>query len=91
MSYISPEEIHDGLLAVMERYLSTLSAQSSLKKAFERMGIDPSDLTPENLPEIVSEAMVGIRIFCPPEKIGDFMVDLAELCEEVGSAKLPDE
>lgn len=86
MSDADPGAIYEGLLAVMERYLSALSAKSSLTKAFERMGIDPSDLTRENLPEIVSEAMVGIRIFCPPERIGDFMVDLAEYCEDVGSA-----
>lgn len=78
-------EVFDGLVAVLRGYLSEASVTAALGTALARRGLTPEQLGPEELPEVVAEAMVGLRMFCAPERVGDLMLDLAEYCERVGA------
>lgn len=73
--------LYDGLVEVARRYLSEPSVRAAIDKTLERRRLEPNDLATDTLPEVVAEAMVGLRMFCDPEKLGDLMVDLAEYCE----------
>ncbi len=82
-------QIHEGLVEVLHRYLSPASVSAALGAALEERGLSPQTLSREQLPFVVAEAMVGLRMFCDPERLGDLMMDLAEYCES--SAADPDD
>ena len=71
-----------GLAALMARYLSDASVHATLGTVLERRGLSPAGLGPEDLPQVVAQAMVGLRMFCDPEKLPELMVDLADYCDE---------
>ena len=73
--------LYDGLLEVAKRYLSEPSVRAAIDKTLEDRRLEPHDLATDTLPGVVAEAMVGLRMFCEPEKLGDLMMDLAEYCE----------
>lgn len=83
------DEIYDGLVAVLRGYLSQASVSAALGTALRKRGLTPQTLGPEKLPEVVAEAMVGLRMFCDPARVGDLMIDLAEYCEGVDDAAGP--
>ena len=56
----------------------------AVKTALECSGASEHGLTADNLPEVVAEAMVGLRLFCEPDKFGELMMDLTEYCEQLG-------
>ena len=43
--------------------------------------IERDELSSGNLPEVVSQAMVGLRIFCDRERLPDLMMDLVDYCD----------
>lgn len=75
---------YEGLLGVMRKYLSDASVKAAIGTALERRGLSEAELEAARLPEVVAEAMVGLRVFCPEEEFGDLMMDLAEYCESRG-------
>ncbi|MCP4201994.1 MAG: hypothetical protein GY769_08680 [bacterium] len=77
------EALWKDLFAVTQPYLSDASVRAAVGTALERSGDSGRTLTSENLPEVVAEAMVGLRLFCAPEKFGDLMMDLTEYCERL--------
>ncbi len=76
-------ELYDGLRRVVSVYLSEASVQSSVDRVLDRMGLATEEIRPDDLPTIVSEAMIGLRLFCDPTRLGELMMDLAEYCERV--------
>ncbi|MDH3255967.1 MAG: hypothetical protein OEM62_13310 [Acidobacteriota bacterium] len=74
--------LYEGLLEVAKRYLSEASVRAAVDKTLESRELQPHDLATDTLPGVVAEAMVGLRMFCDPEKLGDLMMDLAEYCEQ---------
>ena len=74
------------LVGLMAAYLSHASIEATLSTVLEKKRLSPAELGPADLPEVVAEAMVGLRLFCDPERLPDLMVDLAELCERRGAA-----
>jgi len=88
MNTVSPDDIYDGLFAVTRSYLSDASVKAAVGTALKRKGRAEQTLTPENLPEVVAEAMVGLRLFCEPDSFGDLMMDLTEYCERVSHEPL---
>ena len=74
------------LVALMSAYLSPASVEATLRTVLDKQRLSAADLGPDELPEVVAEAMVGLRLFCDPDRLPDLMVDLAELCEESGAA-----
>jgi hypothetical protein len=83
------EEIYFGLVSVLRGYLSAASVRASLDTALKKFGLSARTLGRGELPEVVGEAMIGLRMFCDPARIGDLMVDLAEYCEEVENSRGP--
>ena len=77
--------IYDGLVVVLRGYLTAASVAAALDTTLKNRGLAPETLDAEKLPEVVAEAMVGLRMFCAPERVGDLMIDLAEYCEGVGA------
>jgi hypothetical protein len=77
------DTIYQGLVAVLRGYLSQASVTASLDTALEKRGLSPQTLGADELPNVVAEAMVGLRMFCDPARVGDLMMDLAEYCEGV--------
>lgn len=80
----SPATAYGGLVAVLRRYLSQASVDASLKTVLGKRGLTPERLSADDLGAVVSEAMVGLRMFCAPERVGDLMLDLADYCESRG-------
>lgn len=78
-----PTMLLKGLVDVMVRYLSHTSVESTLGVAAGRIGVSLEHLEPSEVEHLVAEAMVGLRIFCDPEKLPDLMLDLADYCERV--------
>ena len=76
------DDLYQELLGVTRAYLSDASVRAAVGTALDRSG--QAGLTPENLPEVVAEAMVGLRLVCEPERFGDLMMDLTEYCERLG-------
>ncbi len=74
------------LMALMSAYLSPASVEATLRTVLEKERLSAAELGLDDLPEVVAEAMVGLRLFCDPERLPDLMLDLAELCEESGAA-----
>jgi hypothetical protein len=68
------------LIAVLERYVTPLTVDSMLRRSLDRIGTTPGGVTPKNLENVVEEVMVGLRLFCEPQRLPELMVELAELC-----------
>ena len=81
--------LYFDLFRVTRKYLSDISVQAAMTTALDRRGLASEDLSAENLPGIVADAMVGLRLFCKPEQSGDLMMDLTELCEELSAKPGP--
>lgn len=78
-------EVYDRLVEILHGYLSPASVTAALSATLERRGLSPPDVGRGELPDVVADAMVGLRMFCDPERIGDLMMDLAEYCEAVAA------
>ena len=74
------------LVALLATYLSDVSIEATLGTVLAKMDLSAAELGPEDLPRVVAEAMVGLRLFCNPERLPELMVDLAELCERRAAA-----
>jgi hypothetical protein len=70
------------LVRVLERYIGRILVHSVLHQSQLKLGIPDGPLRRADLEPLVEEAMVGLRLFCPPERLPDLMVDLASLCSE---------
>lgn len=68
------------LLGVLEKYVSPLLVHSTLRNALSHVKATPSTLERRDLSRVVEHAMVGMRLFCDPERLPTLMVELAELC-----------
>lgn len=79
-------EIYGGLVAVMRGHLSQASVTAALDTVLAKRRLSPRTLGRDELSEVVAEAMVGLRLFCDPAKVGDLMMDLADYCERVEGA-----
>ncbi len=78
-------DIYEGLLGVMRGYLSETSVRVSVDTALKKRGLTPQQLRQENVADVVADAMVGLRLFCDPAKLGDLMLDLADYCDSTRS------
>ena len=79
---MTTNEIYSGLVALMSRYLSDSSVEATLGTVLAKKGLTASELNPELLPEVVGDAMLGLRTFCDPERLPQLMLELADFCDE---------
>ncbi len=70
--------------ACMGRYLSPILVSSVLRKAMSSRGWVSGVPSGEALDGIVSESMVGLRLFVEPSRLPALMVELAEILESDG-------
>lgn len=74
--------LYMSLLETLEKYFSRITALTIVRRTLEAEKIDPQRLTRNDLEKIYqSSIFVGVRAFCPPEKLTDAMMDLAKLLE----------
>ncbi len=65
----------------LSHYLSEIMVQSCIKQALSRRGVRaPRDM--EELLWMVEEIMVGLRLFVPPSKLPELMVELSIVLED---------
>lgn len=73
------------LVIILERYISALSVRSTLARSLERCGLHAGELPSKDAAHVVAEAMVALRLFCPPNKLPELMLELADFCEACDS------
>ena len=78
---MTDQAIYDDLFTLMTRYLSDASVEATLGTVLAKRGLSVDEFTSENLPEVVAEAMVGLRAFCRPERLPQLMLELADFCD----------
>jgi hypothetical protein len=67
--------IRDVLLG----YLSPILVESVLDRALRARNLSPKSLTDAELEELVSDIMVGLRLFVDEERLPKLMLSLAEV------------
>jgi hypothetical protein len=61
--------------------VSHLLVQSTLQSVLAQHNATPASFKREELSGVVEQAMIGMRLFCDPERLPELMVALAEYCE----------
>lgn len=74
-------ETYVQLKRALQRYMSEPIVETMLAVALRRAKIAPETLQPRHLENIYQELGHGIRLFCPPEKVPQMMLELAALAE----------
>jgi hypothetical protein len=78
---------HNLRLAMMREvlleYLSPILIDSVLERALQTRKLTPANLTNEDVAELASDIMVGLRLFVPEERLPQLMLALAEVIEGV--------
>jgi hypothetical protein len=69
---------------VLLAYLSAILLDSVLERALVARRLSAETLTAEQLSELASDVMVGLRLFVPEERLPQLMLELAEV---LGRAK----
>lgn len=75
--------LYDDLVAVMTQYMSRTSVKSTLRVVLLRIGTSAEELQAKDAERVVSESMVGLRLFCDPNRLPQLMLDLADYCDRV--------
>jgi hypothetical protein len=73
----------DELTETLARHISRITVTSMIEHKLHQRSMNPWDLGPENVVEFIEDLMVGLRLFCDPERLPDLMIDLATLCDRV--------
>jgi hypothetical protein len=68
---------------VLLQYLSPILLDSVLDRALHTRKLTPASVTDDDLAELASDIMVGLRLFVPEERLPQLMLALAEIIEEV--------
>jgi hypothetical protein len=66
---------------ILDRYVSPITVCSVLTTALAQRDPAQRDIDVNNLMDIVSEVMIGLRLFCEEDKLPDLMFELAEFCD----------
>lgn len=69
---------------MLERYLSSITVDSILRKAEGQGGLQLSQMTTKDLERLYQERIsLSVKMFCDDEQLSDIMLDLAELIETI--------
>jgi len=72
---------YNRLRAVLVRYMSESIADSTLAVACRKVGVTPETLGPQHLETLIDQVSHGIRLFCPPDKVQEMMLEIAAVFE----------
>lgn len=61
--------------------MSESIADSTLSVACRKIGVAPEALGQQHLERLIDHVSHGIRLFCPPDKVPDMMLEIAEVFE----------
>jgi hypothetical protein len=75
--------IFGELVTVLEPFISKITVRSVLTRTLNEMHLEPSFLGGANVDQVVEKSMLGLRLFCPPEKLAELMLAVAEYCQQV--------
>lgn len=76
---------YERLQACLAGYISSIMVETVLKSAMRRMGVDRERIAEAKLDELVSNAMLSLRLFVDPNRLPMLMVDLAALVDDDAS------
>jgi hypothetical protein len=77
------------LAELLERYISRIIVRSVLTASVSKVGVSLHDVWPRDMERVVEEAMRGLRLFVPEERLPELMLELAELCVEIQDEAQP--
>jgi hypothetical protein len=66
---------------VLLRYLSPILVDTVLNRSLHSRRLSADSATPDQIAELASDVMVGLRLFVPEERLSQLMLDLAEVLE----------
>jgi hypothetical protein len=81
MKHATAISTRDRLVEILEGYVSRITIDSMLATVLAQRAIEHSAIDSENLVDVVGEVMIGLRLFCPADRLPDLMIDLAEFCD----------
>ena len=74
--------VFQGLVAILDRYMSPISTRAILDTVLRNEGLDPNTLQSKDIDTVLQNGVFGgIRMFCDPEKLPEVMVALAEFAD----------
>ena len=76
------------LTALLEKYVSRTIVRAVLLNAVARLDVTPHEIRPEHMNQLCEEALLGLKLFCEPNRLPDLMHELEQFRLEVeGRAK----
>ena len=67
----------------LEQYISAILVSSVLHNAQARRGLTSDNASDAELPGLVTEAMIGLRLFVAADKLPELMLELADILESI--------
>ncbi len=74
---------------MLERYISKILVRSVVNASLRRINVLEGDVWPRDMERLVEEAMRGLRLWVPPDRLPGLMIELAELCIAMESDRQP--
>ena len=69
------------ICGILLRYLSPILVESVMQKSMQSRRLSAATLNTAALAEITGDIMVGLRLFVPPERLPDLMLELADVLD----------
>lgn len=85
MNSINRDQFEKQLTTLLEKYISPFNVRAVCSFSSKHCAPGASDLSPQDVEHIVEKVMAGLRLFCPPERLPELMVELAAFCKEMSS------
>lgn len=79
---------YDMVRDVLLTYLSLTLVEATLERALQTRRLATDSMSLDELSELASDAMVGLRLFVPQELLSRLMLDLTEVLDDGSSAAL---
>jgi hypothetical protein len=62
-------------------------AQSVIRNTLAAEGLEPSMIDGQRLHHFIERAMIGLRLFCDPQRLPELTHDLDALCQRYGATR----
>jgi len=78
-------ERYQQVRKILLNYLSSILVDSVLDRALDARHLTPASLSAAALGEVTADILVGLRLFVPPTRLPELMVELAGVLDPEGS------